>query len=86
MSLAGAEYEEVFEARLKLRQKEMEYKDTAMAEVLAVWKDCQFVGGASRCLLPCGRTVFRGHLADTYTFQNHFHDIQQMFVLVEQIC
>lgn len=33
MSLACAEYEEVFEARLRLRQKEIEYKGTAMAEV-----------------------------------------------------
>jgi hypothetical protein len=86
MSLTCAEYEEMFEAILKLRQKEIEYKDTTMAKVLAMGKDCQFGGGASRCLLPCWRTVFRGDLADTSTFQNHFHDIQQMFVLVEQIC
>lgn len=37
-------------------------------------------------VLPCSSVVLGGDLADTYTFQNHFHDIQQMFVLVEQIC
>lgn len=76
-------------ACLKLRQKEREHKGAAMAEILAVWKHFQFGGGPcvlSIQVLPCLRAVFRGDLADTYTFQNHFHDIQQMFVLVEQIC
>lgn len=76
-------------ACLKLRQKEREHKGAAMAEILAVWKHFQFGGGPcvlSIQVLPCLWAVFRGDLADTYTFQNHFHDIQQMFVLVEQIC